>query len=96
MIDRRQVEYIAELARLKLTEGEIESFTKQLGDVLDYMEQLNRVDTSGVQPTCFVVPEHDPLRSDTEKESLALRDALQNGPSVKKGYFAIPKVIKDE
>jgi aspartyl-tRNA(Asn)/glutamyl-tRNA(Gln) amidotransferase subunit C len=93
MIDRSDVEYIAELARLNVSETEKESFSRQLSAVLDYMEQLNRVDTDGIEPTCFVIPKHDPLRSDTRRESLPIDRVLQNGPSIKKNYFAIPKVI---
>jgi|GEM_PF-243919 len=93
MIDRKQVEYIAGLARLSLTDAEIDSFTRQLGSILEYMEQLDRIDTSKVEPTCFVVPGHDPLRDDCVKRSLAPEHALQNAPSVKRGFFAIPKVI---
>jgi aspartyl-tRNA(Asn)/glutamyl-tRNA(Gln) amidotransferase subunit C len=93
MIDRAEVEHIAQLARLGLTEEEIASFTRQLATVIDYMEQLERVDTDGVEPTCFVVPRHEPLRDDVVRESLPVEQALKNAPQVKKGYFAIPKVI---
>ncbi|MBD3391200.1 MAG: Asp-tRNA(Asn)/Glu-tRNA(Gln) amidotransferase subunit GatC [Chitinivibrionales bacterium] len=93
MITKEHVEYIAELARLKLDESEIASFTKQLGAVLGHVEQLNRVDTTGVEPTCFVVPAHDPLRDDVRRESLPRDEALRNAPSVKKGHFAVPKII---
>jgi aspartyl-tRNA(Asn)/glutamyl-tRNA(Gln) amidotransferase subunit C len=93
MIGRAEVEHIAELARLGLTEDEIASIAHQLTTVLDYVEQLKRVDTDGVEPTCFVVPEQEPLRDDVERESLPLQQALRNAPQMKKGYFAIPKVI---
>jgi aspartyl-tRNA(Asn)/glutamyl-tRNA(Gln) amidotransferase subunit C len=93
MIDRTHVEYIAGLARLNLTAEEIDSYTRQIGAVLDHVEQLERVDTTGVEPTCFVVPQHDPLRDDVAGESLSVGRALQNGPVVRNGFFAIPKVI---
>ncbi|MBN1130333.1 MAG: Asp-tRNA(Asn)/Glu-tRNA(Gln) amidotransferase subunit GatC [Chitinispirillaceae bacterium] len=93
MIDREKVLQIAKLARLRLSEDEIEHFTGQLGSIFEYVEQLNAVDTSGVEPTCFMEPAHDPLRDDVEKPSLAVDEALKNGPRVKKGFFAIPKVI---
>lgn len=93
MIDKKVVEHIANLARLELTEDEKTSFTDELGSILEYVEQLNRADTEGVEPTSFMVPEHDPLRDDVEKESLPAKKALQSGPSVKKGFFAVPKVI---
>jgi aspartyl-tRNA(Asn)/glutamyl-tRNA(Gln) amidotransferase subunit C len=93
MIDREKVLQIAKLARLHLSEQEIEHFTAQLGSIFEFVEQLNGVDTSGVEPTCFMEPGHDPLRDDSEKPSLPVEETLKNGPSVKKGFFAIPKVI---
>jgi aspartyl-tRNA(Asn)/glutamyl-tRNA(Gln) amidotransferase subunit C len=93
MIDRDTVLHIAKLARLSLTEQELEKITVQLGSTLEYIDQLNRADTSNVEPTCFIAPLHDPLRDDTLRPSLTQQEVLQNGPSVKKGFFAIPKVI---
>jgi aspartyl-tRNA(Asn)/glutamyl-tRNA(Gln) amidotransferase subunit C len=93
MIDRKTVENVARLARLKLTAQETEAFTGQLGSILEHIDQLNTVDTSGVAPTCFIVPEHDPLRSDEVRASLSHQQLMGNGPSVKKGHFAVPKVI---
>ena len=93
MIDKQQVDYIASLARLQLSEQEAGSFAHQLARVVEYMDQLNRADTDGVEPTCFVTAGHDPLREDREKPSLQPADACRNGPVVKKGFFAIPRVI---
>jgi aspartyl-tRNA(Asn)/glutamyl-tRNA(Gln) amidotransferase subunit C len=93
MIDREQVLKIAKLARLKLSEEEVKDFSGQLGEIFDFVKQLDGVDTSRVEPTCFVEPSHDPMRSDTEKPSFSQEEALRNGPKVKKGFFAVPKVI---
>jgi aspartyl-tRNA(Asn)/glutamyl-tRNA(Gln) amidotransferase subunit C len=93
MIDREKVLHIAKLARLRLSEREINDFTGQLGSIFEFVEQLNSVDTSAIDPTCFMEPEHDPLRDDSERPSLPVDETLKNGPSVKKGFFAIPKVI---
>ena len=93
MIDKKVVEHIANLAKLEVTEGEKASFAKELDSILEYMEQLNSANTERVEPTSFMVPEHDPFRDDREKESLSAEKTLQNGPSVKKGFFAVPKVI---
>jgi aspartyl-tRNA(Asn)/glutamyl-tRNA(Gln) amidotransferase subunit C len=68
-------------------------FTGQLGSILQYADQLNAVDVNGIEPTSFVSPEHDPLRNDELEPSLSSEDLLRNGPSVKKGHFAVPKVI---
>jgi aspartyl-tRNA(Asn)/glutamyl-tRNA(Gln) amidotransferase subunit C len=93
MIERKDVEYIANLARLSLSEGEKDSFARQLSTILDYIDTLNSVDTANVEPTAFVVAGHNPLREDVERPSLPVDELLANGPSVKKGHFAIPKVI---
>jgi len=93
MIDRKQVEQIARLARLRLSEQETEEYTRQLGSIFEFVEQLKKADTASVEPTCFMEPSHDTLRDDREKPSLARDELLQNAPLVKKGFFAVPKVI---
>ena len=79
MIEKKTVEHIANLARLEVSEEEIASFTRELGSILDYVEQLDEVDTTKVEPTAFMVPEHDPLEDDVESESLPAKKVLQNG-----------------
>ncbi len=93
MIDRELVQKIAHLARLKITSEEVESYTSHLDSILEYIQQLNTVDTTNVEPTNFMAPAHDPLRDDGEVSSLTHEEILQNGPIVKKEHFAIPKVI---
>jgi len=93
MIDRDRVLHVASLARLELSEDETVSFTAQLGSILEYVEQLGSAAIDGVEPTCFMPPSHDPLRDDIEAPSLASGRILENGPFVKKGHFAVPKVI---
>jgi aspartyl-tRNA(Asn)/glutamyl-tRNA(Gln) amidotransferase subunit C len=93
MITKEQIQYIANLARLSLSEKETESFTHQIKDILEYMEQLNQIDTSNVEPTSFISQAIDAMRDDVESASLSYREILKNGPNVKNGFFAIPKVI---
>ena len=93
MLNNELVQKIAYLARLKLSSAEIESFAVQLGSILEYIQKLNEVDTTDVEPTSFMTAAHDPFRDDEMAESLTQEQILQNGPSVKKGHFAIPKVI---
>ena len=93
MIDRAVVEKIAGLARLELTDAEKDAHAHDLAAILGYVEQLKAVDTEGVEPTAYLIPEHDPLRDDVVKPSLDKEDALSNGPKVKNGFFAVPKVI---
>jgi aspartyl-tRNA(Asn)/glutamyl-tRNA(Gln) amidotransferase subunit C len=93
MIDKKTVEYIAQLARLEVTEQEKELFVKELSAVLEYVEFLKGAPTGGIEPTAYATAEHNPLRDDVVQESLPAGKLLQNGPSVKKGFFAVPKVI---
>jgi aspartyl-tRNA(Asn)/glutamyl-tRNA(Gln) amidotransferase subunit C len=93
MIDREQVLYIAALARLKLTDTEVEHYAGQLNDIIGYMEQLNSADTSSVEPTAFISPAHDPLREDIPQKSLNAGELCSNGPEIIDGFFGIPKVI---
>jgi aspartyl-tRNA(Asn)/glutamyl-tRNA(Gln) amidotransferase subunit C len=93
MIDREHVQRIAQLARLALSEDEIQRFTQQLGSILSYADQLSAVPTNGVEPTAFVSPGHDPLRNDQRSASLPRELLLRGGPCVKKDHFAVPKVI---
>jgi aspartyl-tRNA(Asn)/glutamyl-tRNA(Gln) amidotransferase subunit C len=93
MIDRDKVMHVAALARLTLTEKEIETFTVQLGSILEYVEQLNAVDTESVGPVSPAVSRSGPLRADIERPSLSREELLGNGPRVKNNHFAVPKVI---
>ena len=93
-LSRGDVERIAELARLELTSDEIELFTRQLGDILGYVEQIQALDTTGVPATSHVV--NRPIeRADALAESLPRRDALRNAPdaAAEAGLFKVPRVI---
>jgi len=94
-ICKEEVLRIAKLARLEFNDDEIETFTYQLSSILDYVEKLNEVDTSGVEPTFYTFVTETPFRNDEEVkneggEKLALREA----PSAHKKFFKVPKVIK--
>ncbi|HMD67646.1 MAG TPA: Asp-tRNA(Asn)/Glu-tRNA(Gln) amidotransferase subunit GatC [Chitinivibrionales bacterium] len=93
MIDKEHVKYIADLSRLSLSDAETEAFTHQLASIIGNMDQLNKADTSGVEPTAFIAPARDPMREDSETPSLPREKLLENGPKVKHGHFAVPKVI---
>ncbi len=93
MVDITTVDKIANLARLEFTDEQKPYMAEQLGKILEYVEQLQQVDTTGVEPTAFMVPEHDSLRDDIAVPSFSVDVALGNGPAVTKGHFAVPKVI---
>ena len=89
----RDVEYVAKLAKLKLSEAEKRKFQKELDKIITYIDQLNQVDTENVPPTSHVIPMENVLREDKVKSSLTQEEALANAPDKKDGYFRVPKVI---
>jgi aspartyl-tRNA(Asn)/glutamyl-tRNA(Gln) amidotransferase subunit C len=89
-----EVEYIAELARLKLSEEEVNRFREQLSDILDYAARLQSLDTSGIAPTSSVLPERSVLRPDEVQPSLSLKELLSNAPDTEKGQFRVPPVLE--
>jgi aspartyl-tRNA(Asn)/glutamyl-tRNA(Gln) amidotransferase subunit C len=93
MIDREHVLHIAKLARLNLTEEEVGSFTRQLGSILEYVDQLDRAPTEGIEATSVMACDHDSMRDDVVAASLDHEAILGNGPQVKLDHFAVPKVI---
>ena len=93
MIESGEVEYVARLARLKLSEEEKGLFTDQLNDILDYMEKLNELDTEGIEPTFHVVSHQNVMREDEVKESQSQEATLENAPDKAQGCFRVPKII---
>lgn len=93
-ISRSDVEQVALLARLELKEADIEKFTGQLNAILDYIDVLSRVDTTGVEPTAHVLPLKNVMRADEVKPSLPRDAALANAPAAEDGYFKVPKILE--
>ena len=93
-LSRQDVQRIADLARLELTAEELDLFTRQLGDILTYVEQIRALDTTGVAPTSQVM--NRPVdRDDVPGETLSRQDLLRNAPdaSHEAGLFKVPRVI---
>lgn len=88
------VAYIAGLAKLELTPEEEARFTRDLGQVLEYVAQLEKWDTSAVEPMYHPLPVYDALRADIPGESLSQTDALANAPAQADGQFRVPKVVE--
>lgn len=95
-LDIAQVQKVAKLADLKLTPEEEEKFSGQLSKILDYIEELNRVDTLGVEPCFNVVNKENVLREDVEEVGLSQEEALANAPVKKYGFFVSAGVFKEE
>ena len=91
-ISREDVEYVAALARLELSEPEIQEYTEQLNSILDYATMLERLDTEGVVPTAHAVPLHNVLRADQVGVSIRQEKALKNAPDADEGFFRVPKI----
>jgi len=87
------VEYVAKLARLEVTEAEQEKFTAQLNDILLYIDQLNELDTKGVAPMSHAIAVTNAFREDKIAESLGTQKALANAPDARGEFFRVPKVI---
>jgi aspartyl-tRNA(Asn)/glutamyl-tRNA(Gln) amidotransferase subunit C len=91
---KMDIEKVARLARLELSEAEMETFGNQLEQILTYMEQLNRLDTTGVEPTSHAIPIYNIFREDEVKSSLAQEEVLAIAPDEEEGHFKVPKIIE--
>ncbi len=89
-----EVEHIAGLARLKLTEAEKERYREQLSAILDYAARLGELDTSGIPPTSSVLPERSVLRPDQSRPGLSRQELLKNAPQAEGGMFRVPPVLE--
>ncbi|ACO04243.1 MAG TPA: Asp-tRNA(Asn)/Glu-tRNA(Gln) amidotransferase subunit GatC [Persephonella sp.] len=96
MIDRQTVEKVAQLAKLRLTEEEVELFSKQLSDILGFIEKLEELDTENILPFYEMIDQEAPLREDIPEEGLTNDDALKNAPQSEDGFFVVPRVVSAE
>ena len=92
MITIKDVEHVAKLARLELTEEEKEKFTKQLGDVLKHVDAMNEVDTSNVKPMAQVIDFVNVMREDKVVQEISKEDLMANAPEEENGFFKVPKI----
>lgn len=92
-INVNDVEHVAKLARLYLSEKDKENYSHTLNDILEYMDVLNKVDTSEVEPTAHVLPLKNVFREDVVKECLDKKLALFNAPEEEDGCFKVPRII---
>lgn len=95
MIARQDVEHVAELARLELTPEEKERFSAQLNEILTYVDKLNELDTTQVEPTSHVIPMANVWRDDEVRPSLDRELALQNAPDAAHFFFKVPRIIEE-
>jgi aspartyl-tRNA(Asn)/glutamyl-tRNA(Gln) amidotransferase subunit C len=93
-ITRDDVLHVAELARLALTDAEVNLYTAQIQRILCHVEKLSELDTGGVAPMTHAVGRGNPLREDLVKASIPREDALGCAPSSERGCFKVPKIIE--
>lgn len=90
----KEVEHIADLARLRLSEEEKELYREQLSAILDYFAQLQSLDTSGIPPTSSVLPGRSVLREDETRPGMSTKDLLRNAPQAEEEQFRVPPVLE--
>lgn len=90
----KEVEHVANLARLELAHGEAEILTGQLDQILSYVEKLKELNTEGIEPTFYVIPTNNVFREDAIIEPLGRERALTNAPDKADGCFRVPKVVE--
>ena len=95
MIERKDVEHVARLARLALADAEIEKMREQLNGILSYIEKLNALQTDGVEPTSHAVPMVNVMRDDEPGPCLPRDEALANAPDRAGEFFRVPRIIED-
>jgi aspartyl-tRNA(Asn)/glutamyl-tRNA(Gln) amidotransferase subunit C len=93
-IDRKDIEKLAHLSRLELTEEELVNMESDMNKMLHFVEKINELDLEGVEPLAYVSDEVNILREDEVKQDITHDEALKNAPDKDTDYFRVPKVIK--
>ena len=92
MISLEDTQHVAKLARLELSEEEKENYTKQLISILSYVEKLNEVDTTGIEPMAHSVKISNVMREDVVVQDFTRDEMLKNAPCEEDGFFKVPKI----
>jgi aspartyl-tRNA(Asn)/glutamyl-tRNA(Gln) amidotransferase subunit C len=93
IITKKDVEDIAALSRLEFSEQDKEKYKEQLNVILEYIEQLNELDTEGVMPTYHIMPMENVMREDIIEPSMDISKVLMNAPLTQKGCFKVPRIL---
>lgn len=94
VISKEEVKHIAKLAKLSLSDEEVEKYAKDLASISEFVNQLNEVDITGVSPTAHVVDKKNVFRKDEMKDSFPREQILKNAPSKEAGCISVPKVVE--
>ena len=92
-LSAKEIRHVADLARLELDDAAVEKFVEQIGTVLEYVEKLRQVDTTGIRPTSHAIELTNAFREDEPRTHLENEDALANAPEKEDGSFVVPKVV---
>ena len=93
-IDSSQIDRVSALARLKLTDGEKEEYTRQLSDIVSYVEKINELDTDNVEPADHIVPLKNVFREDRPAPSIDRNEIEKIAPEFENGHFVVPPIIE--
>ena len=94
-LSKEEVKHVARLARLSVSEEEIEVFRRQLSEILTYIGKLNELETSNIEPTSHVLDIQNVFREDRITPSLSQEEALTGAPEQEEGFFRVPKIIEE-
>jgi aspartyl-tRNA(Asn)/glutamyl-tRNA(Gln) amidotransferase subunit C len=95
-INPQLVQKVAHLARLDLSDSELEEFTAQLRSIIEYVEKINQLDTEGVEPLAHCLPVTNCFREDEARDSLEVEQALANAPMRDDAFFRVPKILDQD
>ncbi len=93
-ITKEEARHIAKLSRLSLSENEAGAFSGQLNSIIEYVEQLNKLDVGAVDPTSHVIPLRNVMREDIPAAPLPREEALKNAPDATEKFYRVPKIIE--
>jgi len=93
-IDKETVKQVAHLARIELQDKELEKLSKQLHDILGFIDKISKLDIEKVKPSSHILPISNVLREDKSRTCLTAQKALENAPSRKGDFFSVPKIIE--
>ena len=93
-VTEKDVRYIAELSRLEISDEEMPMFTEQFNQILEYADILEKVDTTGIEPTFSILPLYNVMREDVVKPGVSHEEAMKNAPADHNDGFKVPRVIE--
>jgi aspartyl-tRNA(Asn)/glutamyl-tRNA(Gln) amidotransferase subunit C len=93
-VNKNDVSYIANLAKLNIEKENVEKFTEEFNNIIDYINKLSEVNTENVEPTSHVLEMFNVLREDTVASSLDEEEVFKNAPNKEKGHFKVPRIVE--